>query len=587
MANFDEVKCSMIQHGWCSHQPDRWSRFLSLEHLRYLSEINRSTFNHNSHSRCGEAEWCIANQVNSNNYVTRHVRADCDCQMIGVPIKDVADIIVHGGVPLVSIKTDKKTGQLTLRVKRRTLFSRYTAISHVWSDGLGNFCDNKLPLCQLQRLRGYLEKLPPSLSGTVEQFDSPFTSLYSRIFLGKSNVFWMDTLCIPNGVASDGLKMRAIKRMATTYAAAAQVLVLDAELQQHQIQGSPENEVLARIIGSNWMSRSWTFQEGALGVNVFFQFKDTTFYPIPKWCKAEVDHAPKRGVNSPSIGSSDETINSALYNVLWMQLRHDWKSYTTVGRISNDSTLSLRFLQSCQDLMSSSWRSNRAYKRKTTYDEGRVPQLVEMWNEFGYRATSMAEDTHIIIANLLDLYSHDVMGLSTKIERMQAMLLSFEFLPLSLFYNTGPRCEDLQNRWLPIEPSKSLMVCHPLLQRSPDGYRLLDSKGPDCRPLILLTNSNIAGKGTFYVKATGQVENFHACVSCEEKHIAPPPGTISSCILIERNSEASSYDLSRGALLWVTDIRNGPDSVEELRTMYCCPVQIRKPSPTPESQGGR
>jgi len=56
----------------------------------------------------------------------------------------------------------------------------YVAISHVWSDGLGNAIANTLPWCQLQRIQGLVDALYQDTAGN--QHPVPF---------------WMDTLCVP------------------------------------------------------------------------------------------------------------------------------------------------------------------------------------------------------------------------------------------------------------------------------------------------------------------------------------------------------------------------------------------------------
>lgn len=129
---------------------------------------------------------------------------------------------------------------------------RYIAISHVWSDGLGNAKRNALPLCQfldLQRmvneLDGDKDKKPPT-------------------------PFWLDTLCIPTTSPN---KEKGIRSMSRVYEYSDKVLVLDKDL----VEFGQHNglEPLIRINLSKWMSRLWTLQEGSLSKNLFFRFKET------------------------------------------------------------------------------------------------------------------------------------------------------------------------------------------------------------------------------------------------------------------------------------------------------------------------
>jgi len=76
------------------------------------------------------------------------------CPFVHVDAQEVRKIIEEGGIPLVLIDTSS-SGGLDLRVRAAAARDRYIAISHVWSDGLGNPALNALPKCQLERLDFY------------------------------------------------------------------------------------------------------------------------------------------------------------------------------------------------------------------------------------------------------------------------------------------------------------------------------------------------------------------------------------------------------------------------------------------------
>ncbi len=79
----------------------------------------------------------------------------------------------------------------------------YVAISHVWSDGLGNPNHNSLPFCQIKRLQELVQEST-----------------------GKPLPFWIDTICVP---LEERLRGKAIANMAKVYRSAAAVLVLTAQ----------------------------------------------------------------------------------------------------------------------------------------------------------------------------------------------------------------------------------------------------------------------------------------------------------------------------------------------------------------------
>ncbi|KAB2573394.1 hypothetical protein DBV05_g7943 [Lasiodiplodia theobromae] len=131
----------------------------------------------------------------------------------------------------------------------------YIAISHVWSDGLGNPTENAMPLCQLRRINSILQVLPgiPSSSnGGVP--------------------FWIDTLCCP--AINSPAKRLAITRMRETYASADSTFVLSADLQAIEASQLPTIDLAYLVSLSSWASRLWTLQEGALSRLVYVMFND-------------------------------------------------------------------------------------------------------------------------------------------------------------------------------------------------------------------------------------------------------------------------------------------------------------------------
>ena len=141
----------------------------------------------------------------------------------------------------------------------------YVAISHVWSQGLGNRHNNAVFLCQLQRLQRYANRLVPPAHRPVPM--------------------WIDTICVP--LEADA-RMEAIKTMDAVYQNALAVLVVDQTLidfdlasaiekgkkKDGGVQSGPEAwqiEMLMRIKASPWAQRLWTYNEAFLAQQLFFQ----------------------------------------------------------------------------------------------------------------------------------------------------------------------------------------------------------------------------------------------------------------------------------------------------------------------------
>lgn len=151
----------MLAKGWCPYQVRHLSAKFDPATFAYLAGLERSSLRTTVHQRCQQSENCIAYNTDPMTYDTRHVKAGCTCALISVPYDSLLKVIRRGRVPLISIET-KGTGsgeRFYLKVQPRRGNSSYTAISHVWADGLGNPHVNGLPSCQIECLRQSLTAL--------------------------------------------------------------------------------------------------------------------------------------------------------------------------------------------------------------------------------------------------------------------------------------------------------------------------------------------------------------------------------------------------------------------------------------------
>lgn len=155
--------------GWCPNNIHRLmenARRKSYDIHGGLSDILcASTIQRNPnslwHTEC-TPEIFFANQVDNSTYKTRHTGdGECGCPHVDVPVDEVIKILQNGGVPIVKVldtSTDSGT-PLELKVRAAKVGVSYTAISHVWSDGLGNAKANSLPVCQLLRLQAFVTNM--------------------------------------------------------------------------------------------------------------------------------------------------------------------------------------------------------------------------------------------------------------------------------------------------------------------------------------------------------------------------------------------------------------------------------------------
>lgn len=163
----------------------------------------------------------------------------------------------------------------------------FAAISHVWSQGMGNESANELQSCQLKLIRTALQKADIDNGEWDTETFSFSTPLIKKALGDKwirnrhyflSKPFWMDTLAIP--VKDDGrdvksvpanfteLKKRAIRQIYQVFNSATCTIVIDKDLCK-----TFSDPILIRILTSAWMRRLWSLQEAFLSRRLLFAFK--------------------------------------------------------------------------------------------------------------------------------------------------------------------------------------------------------------------------------------------------------------------------------------------------------------------------
>ncbi|KAF4539475.1 Het domain protein [Lasiodiplodia theobromae] len=166
-----------------------------------------------------QSGWC-PRQVEKGTYHTKHVQPGCGCAWRSLDTGALGDILRAGNIPIVTLGDDEKLHLSSAEIDSNDP-TYYVAISHVWSDGLGNPQDNAMPLCQLRRIQTLVQGL--------------------------------STLQNP------------------------------ADLQEVEASDLPLTDQVYLAGLSFWASRLWTLQEGALGSHVDMLFKDTVFPLDSAW----------------------------------------------------------------------------------------------------------------------------------------------------------------------------------------------------------------------------------------------------------------------------------------------------------------
>ena len=386
----------------------------------------------NRHRECSR-QVCSVFNIFKGTYETKHSE-NCNspsCRFVRVDHQKLLDIIDSVRIPLVSSSIDSE-GNISLEIipAQDSGSPSYTAISHVWAGGLGNFTENALPECQLRHIHANVDNSGPDISlrdpkHTFRFLDAHAAQLYNALFRSSKRVYWLDTLCVP--VQSADYRTKAIASMARIYAGASNVLVLDPELQQVTRKSLTTTQLDHVVACSPWMARSWTLQEGALAIDLRLAFKDTTVrlptttdYPllrrslIQKPWYEDIDHTVPEGPKGSLFGYAYQYIWSIFFAFAYRPDEKAWRPATQ--------------------------------RRSPEYSYNR---FVAAWNDLTGRSTTQSQDLAAILAALMNLSAGEVLNLPED-QRMKALLKKQSVLPIDILF-ASPAFTNLD--WIPDFPS--------------------------------------------------------------------------------------------------------------------------------------
>jgi hypothetical protein len=169
-------------------------------------------------------------------------------------MESVRAVLKDGRIPIVVLTYDEN-GTRSMTISSACPLLQYTAISHVWSDGMADPRQNGLLECQLTKLEADLRSIQDDNSEPPEG--------------GKYTLhFWIDVFCVPCAGTSSmqesiKLKSKAIQLMAPTYGTASQVLIIDKRTE------AVSSDVCAWLSFLPWITRCWTLQEASLARNFY------------------------------------------------------------------------------------------------------------------------------------------------------------------------------------------------------------------------------------------------------------------------------------------------------------------------------
>lgn len=353
--------------------------------LYYASSLHRPRLS--LHEDCSVGR-CVAGKVDPKSYQTKHsavILPACDgnCPQIQPPLETIRTILQRGSIPLLHASVSNDNVRVEVVEYRAGM--EYVAISHIWSDGLGNQNHNWLPKCQIVHL---VQAINSAQKGTHE---------------GKANtggdgsgtataLFWIDTICVPRADADITFRYMALARMTATYQDSGMVLVLDAELYHTRLGKNLEG--IMRLICSNWMRRLWTLQEGILGGRrLHILFKD---------------------------GALD----------LWKELDK------LKGELKKTPW-------TCHPMISFAVRTGIQQSVRVS-GPGKMSWL---FSDMNWRSTTRQTDEALVLANMLGLDTTNFYQTPAK-DRMKRVISMMQAFPQRIIFAPGPRFDEEGYRWV-------------------------------------------------------------------------------------------------------------------------------------------
>ncbi|KAI4262152.1 MAG: hypothetical protein L6R42_002668 [Xanthoria sp. 1 TBL-2021] len=407
-----------IDDGWCRAVVSQILTNYTAPAAYYLSSIPRARgVNIQLHLDCSDSECRLI--VDEDNYQQSHsdsCRAS-DCRMVETPLNEVLDIIEQGGIPLMKLVDG------TLQVRKADFNVDYTAITHVWSGGLGNPNRNAMWLCQLKNITNL-----PRLSGQELASHDPspgpgsfFPNIWETL-MDPSRLqsdrplewFWIDTLCIPRTANKTDReyidrvwdrRQDSINRMTQTYASASSVIVLDTELQKFNLRTAEDSvnddrdilAAFARTLCSGWMTRCWTYQEAAMASHLLVQHRDGPF-------ALSVARAKVMQRNEDLLRAS---------------------SYSQLDDMMDEMSAWFSRLPGTRD--------KQRFRARKAISQSSPEVFTQIWNDLGMRTTSRPVDRIQVFSLLVNISPTDLLKLPKDV-RLKAIIKSQPEIPLALLF---------------------------------------------------------------------------------------------------------------------------------------------------------
>ncbi|KAK3991130.1 hypothetical protein QBC44DRAFT_237881 [Cladorrhinum sp. PSN332] len=274
------IRGPMIEAGWCPGDISRMTEsFSSIAAYYYFSNFKPDPAHPNLHEDCPSWGCTLRTEVKTT-HMGGQSDEECDCPgMVSFEEESLVEIYERGEIPVFTLgrMEDGNVGVALTSVSldpeaQKDPENRYVALSHVWSEGMGNPLGNGLPFCRVS-VTQYWAMLAQQIvrqSEEEERDRDPYATGINVETEAETVAInlWIDTMCCP---ATPGYgKNLCLARMRDIYSNAYAVLVQSVSLEDMSIGPfveKPERGVMdiaAQLYTSPWMRRMWTLQEGVL-----------------------------------------------------------------------------------------------------------------------------------------------------------------------------------------------------------------------------------------------------------------------------------------------------------------------------------
>lgn len=133
--------------SWCPYDRRRLQVTSSVSTVFYLSCMKSPAVG-KDHRQCSD-EYCGAYTIDPSTYETKHTQwcDKIDCPNVIAAEEDLIRALQNEKLPLTQLEVN--ASDISLKAVEWEDDMQFDALSHVWSDGLGNEKENSLPRCQL------------------------------------------------------------------------------------------------------------------------------------------------------------------------------------------------------------------------------------------------------------------------------------------------------------------------------------------------------------------------------------------------------------------------------------------------------